>query len=232
MELAGDVVLGTTSKSGTAMLLAHGERLTLVYGKSSDDKPVKIIGGYSSDTGRDAPFDGDAHATRDIRHIRQPAIVSMPTKLTAQSADDTYMSSAPLHDVVSVEVFHVPARGISRGLLLRYANGSVRGLGECRVSHDESFVVVDPVAICHRSLQYRAFEREARFDAIVDSVVRRLEMKLEGVAVSVARTTQHSHDEDGWTCHNIGQGVLHFHYTEKHEYAIAYEAEDRFRHAL
>lgn len=142
----------------------------------------------------------------------------MPTELTTRFPDNTYTSSAPLRNVVSVQVFHIPAKGICRGLLLRYADGSERTLNQCRIS------------IYHRSQQYQSFKGQASSDAVAASVVCTLAVNLEGVAVSVARTTRHSHDEDGWTCHSIGQGVLHIHYTENREYAVAYEAEDRFQH--
>ncbi|KIH93326.1 hypothetical protein SPBR_04159 [Sporothrix brasiliensis 5110] len=223
MKLAGDVAVGNgIGNSAKALLLAFGESVTLVYGEPREGEPIRIMGTYPGDGPRKTPADVDTHPvqdarnTRHIRHIRSPALVSTPTTLKVVHYNP-YVSSAPLDNVVSVRVFYVPSKGICRGLLLLYSNGCMRALGQCRISEDDNWVVANPAAICHRPLQYHAYKRETKFD---------------GITVSVATMKQHAHENDGWMCHNIGQGVLHFHYTDNNEYAMIYEAQNRFQSAL
>ncbi|EPE05602.1 hypothetical protein F503_02341 [Ophiostoma piceae UAMH 11346] len=194
MELAGDVAIGRAcGRSSKTICLSRGNQMTFVYGEPFESEPVKIVGACS---GKTQPID-------DADRLLQPAFPMQTT--IATRFPDTYVSSAPLRDVRSVRVFY--AKDTCRGMLLWYKNGGVRALGECRLFVDESWAVAHPAAVCYRPLQYRAYKH----------------VHHDGVIVYVARTARHSHEEDGWKCHDIGQGVLHFHYTTNRSYTISYE---------
>ncbi|KJR80117.1 uncharacterized protein SPSK_10316 [Sporothrix schenckii 1099-18] len=198
MELAGDVAVGRAcGRSSKTICLSRGNQMTFVYGEPFESEPVKIVGACS----------GETQSIDDAGRLVQPALSVQTTSATR--FPDTYVSSAPLRDIRSVRVFY--ANGTCRGLLLRYKNGGVRALGECRLFVDESWVVDHPAVICYRPLQYRAYKH----------------VYHDGIAVDVARTARHCHNEDGWECHDISQGVLHLHYTTNRSYTMSYEPKSQ-----
>ncbi|OAA57936.1 hypothetical protein SPI_06821 [Niveomyces insectorum RCEF 264] len=197
MTLAGDVMIGRARKgSFRTMLLAQGDHIMFVYGEPFESKAVEILGAYS----------GKVQPREESHCITQSVVPAVPSAISTQFPD-TYVSSAPLSDVKAVRVFTDKVKGICRGLLLWYGNGGVRALGECRICVDESLLVKSPAVICYRKLRYRAY-RYASHD---------------GVVVDAGGATQHHHAEDGWTCHEVGRGTLHFHFTTNRSFVMAYE---------
>ncbi|KAL2134652.1 hypothetical protein VTI74DRAFT_11230 [Chaetomium olivicolor] len=59
-------------------------------------------------------------------------------------------TGAPLENVVRIDVFHEPETGFSRGLLLEYANGGQRSVGDCRIGVDSSTRYLRPARLCFR----------------------------------------------------------------------------------
>ncbi|KAF5026744.1 hypothetical protein F66182_1163 [Fusarium sp. NRRL 66182] len=88
------------------------------------------------------------------------------TPISQGPSEISCFSSAPLADVVSVEIFEHPVTGLFRGLIFSYANGSERALGECRIGVDPSCICKEPVQICIASLKYQLPDAAAQFSRV------------------------------------------------------------------
>ncbi|KAJ3481145.1 hypothetical protein NLG97_g7898 [Lecanicillium saksenae] len=64
------------------------------------------------------------------------------------STEGLFFSSAPLEDLIAADTFSDPARRYCRGILLHYADGAQRSLGQCRLGVDHVVRVKNPVQMC------------------------------------------------------------------------------------
>jgi hypothetical protein len=59
-----------------------------------------------------------------------------------------WYTSAPLENVIRIDTLHDPDTGFCRGMLLEYANGAQRAVGDCRVGVDPVTTYTRPVRLC------------------------------------------------------------------------------------
>lgn len=71
-------------------------------------------------------------------------------------ANGRYFSSAPLEGVICAKVFYRECAKVRTGVLLEYANGAKRALGECRLAHDPYIETRNP--------EWFRFRHEARLE--------------------------------------------------------------------
>lgn len=110
---------------------------------------------------------------------------------------DPCFSSAPLSDVVSVEVFR-DQTGFCQGILLTYGNGGRRALGQCRLGVDRSIICKNPLRICAANFKFQPPKRG---------------YQLEVAKVEAGQDVKHSHRPLGypWKCFPM-KGLLEFRY--------------------
>lgn len=114
-----------------------------------------------------------------------------------------YLSWALLEGVARVEVFYAPSEtNICRGLLLYYADGAERALGQCRVGVDACKTWVEPSYLCIRKLSIpRPWSH----------------IPAQTVAVECARDPAHQHPAPGWGCSQM-RGILMFWFNEEENF--------------
>ncbi|KAL1848313.1 hypothetical protein VTK73DRAFT_10163 [Phialemonium thermophilum] len=185
MERAGEIILGQLGRRvHRDCLLAYGPRLTFVYGEPLEMQRVPLIGAYSSACGKVAlpPYFAAPHLEPDT--------------------DEIYFSWAPLDAIESIRVFR-DELGLCRGMILRYENGGLRAVGQCRLHLDESVLAIKPSALCYRPTTY---------------TVSKWGWRRPGVLVELAAEAAHAHKSSDWECIPLAGGTLIFSFTEDASY--------------
>jgi len=173
--LAGDFTVGSHRDGYPTedFLLGEERPKALMY----DTKPnywrhISVLGAYP----QEEPSEDGTAAFRHARSSSSPFW------------GPSYLSSAPLANVVRLQVFHASNgsdRPLCRGILLEYENGAQRALGECRYGVDPTETWSRPTSICVMEM----------------TVPRQSGNGTRTVMhVSGASSCSHKHDDDGWAC--------------------------------
>lgn len=166
MSLSGEVVLGPYMPMGKDLWM--------------DDDPATLIHGISR-MGAIYPL---GMAPRIEEEEEGDVFYQNPMNLSPPF-EHAYFSHAELDDVVSMEVYHDKALRICRGILVRYANGGERALGQCRIGVDSLRSFEQPTCFCFKKTNYlRPTTRVER----------------AGIAIECHAEAQHDHGEGEWTC--------------------------------
>ncbi|EWG36253.1 hypothetical protein FVEG_14644 [Fusarium verticillioides 7600] len=180
IKLAGDFVLGPDYGSSKKEYFSEEEPTSFVY--NVPHKRGHGIYGAVSDKKGNGPS------------ARFPRI--LPNRGCPPYRGCLYFE-APAKDIVHVGVYYEEASGYCRGLLLEYANGAQRALGQCRVGVDPFKSYDKPNWLCYS----HSFD-DNPFDRIMQSKVE-------------YSTGSKSHDDDErgmfshWTCTRM-DGTLEF----------------------
>lgn len=155
----------------------------MIYDESPDGKPIDLLGAYCPNLSQEAP--------------REPPRVFAASPLDLNlTTPDTYHSSAPLEGVSSVDVFQEENCQACRGIMLKYENGGLRAVGQCRIGVDATKLYSQPLWICFRT-SGRAGQR---------SELCLTEVSFDSMA--------HHGAHYGWQCTRM-QGLLQFWFSER-----------------
>ncbi|KAF5580731.1 hypothetical protein FPANT_9223 [Fusarium pseudoanthophilum] len=105
-------------------------------------------------------------------------------------------TAAPAKNVTRADVYYDRRNGHCKGLLLQYANGAQRAIGQCRVGIDPFKAYEEPSWFCFRNI----------FDSESESLEENRSCFVECTTV----TNNHKHepcDIDDWQCMRAGAGL-------------------------
>jgi hypothetical protein len=116
-----------------------------------------------------------------------------------QPFEQACFSSAPLKEVASVDVFSDGEFRICTGILLRYADGTRRSLGQCRLGYDDVTHVEEPIYWCYTPTTYRLANYHG---------------EISGFLVQFLPRELHCHQSSAqqsmeWTCYGM-EGTVEF----------------------
>ncbi|KAH8683636.1 hypothetical protein BGZ61DRAFT_424903 [Ilyonectria robusta] len=159
--LSGDIALGLLPVSeGRDVVLGNGPNPTLIsYRQDSDDPSyycshyihpsAKYLTALQSPTYNLLGTHSSKKRPFQFRHIRPRG---------EPPFERAYFSSAPLEGVTRVHTFEDKDDKFCQGIILEYANGSQRAIGQCRFGLDPVTTVVNPSQICLAENEYRPKE--------------------------------------------------------------------------
>ncbi|KAK1250637.1 hypothetical protein MKX08_010640 [Trichoderma sp. CBMAI-0020] len=178
LKLAGNIIGGSTYRMDGEDVQLIQHPTTLIY-QRPDSEGVHFVGGHAGST--EEQKDAKAEPTFTFRYRKQPF----------RSAS---FSSAPLHNVIRAQVYigRRFSTSMCRGVMLEYANGSKRALGECKVGIDRIEDCFEPTHFCYNSVL------------------------KNNVQVKVCNASSHpTHEEnDNWKC-CLMKGVMDFWFSER-----------------
>lgn len=178
MRLGGDVSVGCTSSKATRDLLFPGATPhTLIY-STEELRPISVFGTYATEQIPASPT-----------HL-----FSKPTTGTPPFAD-AYFLTTSLNNVECATVFNREETGYCIGILFEYKNGAKRSVGQCRVGLDPVERYHDPGRVCLRRVNAGSECRTS------------VNTLFEVTMVQIAKSLEHQHSGDGWTCF-ANQGYL------------------------
>jgi hypothetical protein len=111
----------------------------------------------------------------------------------------SYVSSASLDNVASIQIFNDERAGLCKGIIIEYNNGLERALGQCRIGVDSMQSLAQPSHICFAHVTYYRPNTE---------------VQLCGVKVESTTKPKHKHNGMGWKCRAM-KGILEFWFTEE-----------------
>lgn len=164
-------------------LLGAGISTTMIYQDPPSGKTVNWLGAHSPSMPSEIPQ-------------------QFPPSQSMQDPEGpvTYHSALPLQNVVAAEVFVDDAWQTCRGILIRYQNGGLRAVGQCRVGVDASKEYAHPLQICWRNTVH-FLKNTTREVCTVD------------VHFHADFESTHSGTSDQWSCHPLS-GVLQFSFSQ------------------
>ncbi|KAH6988524.1 hypothetical protein EDB80DRAFT_782172 [Ilyonectria destructans] len=156
--LSGDIALGLLPVSGEKdIVLGNGPNPTLISYRQDSDNPSYYSSNYMQLSGKyltavQSPTYNllGTHSSKKrpfrFRHIRPRG---------EPPFEKAYFSSAPLEGVTQVHIFEDKDDKFCQGIILQYANGAQRALGQCRFGLDSVTTVANPLQICLAEYEYR-----------------------------------------------------------------------------
>jgi len=177
-RLTGDTELGRHFGHAQGDCILGQAPMTFIYGEPKEDRPVELVGAYCTGSVGDT-------------------VVPVPFQLieVPLSRGSGYISRAPLTHIRSALVFS-RSNGLCAGILLRYENGGVRAVGQCRIHVDASESFTNPSRFC-----FRFCTRVSGYKAGV-----RVEFGADGP------DSPHLHEGGAWQCFPL-RGTLEFTFT-------------------
>ncbi|KIH89978.1 hypothetical protein SPBR_00261 [Sporothrix brasiliensis 5110] len=143
-RLAGDVSVGPMLDAPRVdTVVAARAPISLVF-SIGDSELLAVAGAYDAIPRPPSPV------------TLAPPFGALPTREPARANDySNFVSTAPIDTPVArITVFSDPTYGFDRGLLVEYATGAQRALGQCRVGVDETTVFDRPQCLCVRPASY------------------------------------------------------------------------------
>ncbi|KEY67041.1 hypothetical protein S7711_04722 [Stachybotrys chartarum IBT 7711] len=187
-KLAGEIVVGPWHPGRFQIHKLSSSPKSLMTDRA-ELSPVAIVGAYPRPY-----FERSARSRqREIGVVPVNHPSSFPT-----AEGCCYFSFAPLQDVTSITIFYLNDNDICRGILLEYANGGQRALGECRIGHDRCKRYGNIATLC---IQTKAQIRPGS----------KTRPPVAKVICSETKRHQHEPGEES-KCSEL-KGVLHFWFT-------------------
>ncbi|KAH6984428.1 hypothetical protein BKA56DRAFT_654838 [Ilyonectria sp. MPI-CAGE-AT-0026] len=158
MTLSGDIALGLLPVSGERdVVLGNGPNPTLISYRQDSDDPSYYRSHYIPQSSKyltalQSPtynlLGTHSSKKRPFRFNHTPPRGEPPF-------ENAYFSSAPLEGVTWVHIFEDKDDKVCLGMILEYANGSERAIGQCRFGLDRVTTVANPSRICFAEYKYR-----------------------------------------------------------------------------
>ncbi|KAF5000543.1 hypothetical protein FGRMN_1710 [Fusarium graminum] len=181
-KLAGDVSVGPCHLGKHRdVVLSQSSPKMLIY-SAADVGPATVFGTYPKEEHQDEVF-------APFRH---------PWSSNPPIHEHVNLSSAPLENVTRVQVLEDDDSGFCKAILLDYANGARRALGNCRFGIDRAKTYLRPSYICYRAAGHA-------------SGIRR---DIPAVRVEAGCDANHDHEENGWVC-SMMEGTMEFWFSKE-----------------